>query len=165
MAWWRLGRYPSLPGWQGSALAAREVHVLKAAAEAVLAPVATDLDQWAKIVDAYVAELPSRVRIDVHAAIFALEQAPLKTGRWQRFSEAPLAARQAVLRDLEAGGGDLQQIVQAVRDLAHLGAYAQPASWVDLGYGGPWVAPTPRPRRPAWAALVAPAGRRPKAAP
>ncbi len=160
----RMSGYPSLPRWHGREFTAAEAHILGAAAEAVLAsaPLPTELTAIAVPLDRYVAALPPRMRSDIHALIWLIEQGstPL-VGQIHRMSSLPVAARVAYLKDLLPRRDVIGDAARGLRDLVVLGYYALPMAWGSIGFTGPLVPDMPRPRRPTYAQLVAPAGRLP----
>lgn len=156
---YRTTGYPPLPGWQGHALSPWAAHVLSGAAEVVLPPGA-DARAAAEAADRYLAELPPRLQREARAMFAAIEHGttPL-TLRLRRFTRLEPAERDAFLRTLADRGGLQRQLYRGIRDLCLLGHYQQPATWADLGYGGPLV---PRERRPTnYDALAAAPGQLP----
>ncbi|MCC6216423.1 MAG: pyridoxal-phosphate dependent enzyme [Polyangiaceae bacterium] len=163
----RLTGYPPLP--PGRVLASWELHVVAAAAEALLPP-APAVVSWEKIarnVDAYLVGMPASLVRDVHALIAAVEHGTWLAPAVRRFSELAAAEREAHLRRLEGLGGMGRLVARGVRDFCLLGYYQEPATWAALGYEGPLLGPDPqppRPRAPRYAALVAPPGALPRGA-
>lgn len=163
--------YPDLPQWPGRALTQREAVIVMAAAEALLPPApppgpGIGLLAWrpvAEAVDRYVATLPSALRSDLHALFIVIENGTPLAAHLSRFTHLTVSERQAFLATLHDRGGVLAQAYAGLRDLCMLGYYQLPATWGALGYPGPWVPAEPRPRRPNYAALVAPPGTLPKA--
>ena len=160
----RLSGYPALPEWHGSEFSAAEAHILSAAAEAVLAPLPLGPQRTAvaAALERYVRQLPPRMRSDIHALLWLIEQASAPLGgEWRRMSNLALAERSHYLAQLQARQGTAGDAARALRDLVVLGFYALPAAWAAIGYAGPLVPDTPRPRRALYAQLVAPPGRLP----
>lgn len=158
--------YRDLPGWQGQALSAREAWILAAAAEALLPPAPPLPEGWqgvASAIERYLSGTTPKLRREVAALLALVEQGTPLGGYLTRLTRLePDDRRQALVR-LGQHGGLLGDAWRGLRDLVMLGYYAHPASWPDLGYGGPPMPPGPRPRRPAYAQLMAPAGGRPRA--
>jgi D-cysteine desulfhydrase len=163
--------YPDLPHWPGLALSHAEAVIVLSAAEALIPPAppvlqAQGLAAWrpvADAVDAYVAKLPAGMRSDIHALLVIIEHGTTLGMHLRRFTNLTVAERRAFLDGLHARGGVLAQAFAGLRDLCMLGYYQQPATWVALGYPGPWVPAEPRPRRASYAALVAPPRTQPRA--
>ena len=160
----RVGGYPAVPQWHGHEFSAAEAHILAAAAQALLAgaPLPADPTALAVPLEAYVSALPPKMRSEIHALIWVVEQAttPLLLGM-HRMSAMPVADRTAYLRDLLQRQSTIGDAARGLRDLVYLGYYALPTSWSSIGYTGPLVPDAPRPRRPQYAQLQAPAGRLP----
>ena len=76
-------------------------------------------------------------------------------------SELPLATRSAYLSGMLRRRGIAGDAARGLRDLVVLGYYALPMAWSSIGFSGPLVPDTPRPRRAIYAQLIAPAGRLP----
>ncbi|MCK6529390.1 pyridoxal-phosphate dependent enzyme [Myxococcota bacterium] len=152
----RVTGYPPLPAFRGQVLAAWEAHVVRAAAEALLPPAPGPYGDVAARVDRYLAALPPRLRRDVHALLATVEHATLLGGEVRRLTRLAPAEGEAWLRALDAYGGLARQAYRGIRDLCMLGHYQDPATWPDLGYGGPRVPPGRRPS--SYDALAAPAG-------
>jgi hypothetical protein len=160
----RLTGYPPHPGWQGREFSANEAHIFGKAAEALLqgAPLPTPLTRIAEPLDRYVGALPPKMRSDIHALLWVVEQAttPLLQGA-HRMSEMALPDRTAYLADLLRRPGLLGDAGRGLRDLVLMGYYALPTSWSPIGYTGPLVPDVPRPMRPQYAQMAAPPGRLP----
>ena len=145
----RVTGYPDWPAWPGRVLAVWEGHVLRAVVEALLPPAPLDPgvpERVAMNVDRYVLALPSHARLELHAALAAVEHGttPL-TLRWSRLTELPVEEAREYLATLAARGGVQRQMYRGVRDLVMLGYYQQARTWPALGYEGPKV---DRRRRP-----------------
>lgn len=159
----RLGGYPPRPSWTGEVLDPWEVHVLRAAVDAVLppAPDGGAYDQVPANVDRYLRALPIDARAEIHGLMVLIEQATPLSGRVGRFSRLSPEGRREVLASLEARGGIAAAASRGLRDLVMLGYYQQPRAWAGLGYAGPLVDRGPR-RPSAYDALVAPRGTTPR---
>jgi D-cysteine desulfhydrase len=167
----RLSGYPTLPGWAGAVLSPWEAQVIRAAAEALLAPAIqpAELDSIAQRIDRYLTSMPAKVQSDIHGMMVLIEHGttPL-AGRLHRFTLLPLAEREAYLAGLAARGGLLAQAYRGLRDLCMLAFYQQPSTWSALGYEGPRVALDYDPAGPARLAfpaydeMVAPKGTLPR---
>lgn len=160
----RLTGYPTLATWHGRTLSAAEAHILAAAAEALLvgAPLPAEHTAIAEPLDRYVTALPPKMRNEIHALIWLVEQSSTPfAGEWHRMSSLPLAARTQYLGELARRRDVIGDAARGLRDLVVLGYYAMPTSWNTIGFTGPLVPDTPRPRRAIYAQLVAPAGQAP----
>ncbi len=160
----RMSGYPTLPHWHGKEFTAAEAHILAAAASALLAgaPLPENRTAIAEPLDRYVAALPPKLRTEIHALIWLVEQASTPLGaELHRMSELPLATRSAYLSGMLQRRGIAGDAARGLRDLVVLGYYALPMAWSSIGFSGPLVPDTPRPRRAIYAQLVAPAGRLP----
>ncbi len=160
----RMSGYPTLPHWRGKEFTASEAHILAAAASALLAgaPLPDDRTAIAEPLDRYVAALPPKLRTEIHALIWLVEQASTPLGaQLHRMSELPLATRTAYLSGMVQRRDVAGDAARGLRDLVVLGYYALPMAWSSIGFSGPLVPDTPRPRRAIYALLVAPAGRLP----
>ncbi|EYF03365.1 1-aminocyclopropane-1-carboxylate deaminase/D-cysteine desulfhydrase [Chondromyces apiculatus] len=175
------GGYPGRASFQGAVLSAREAHIVEAAAEALLpihpgssetdGNVGGDVASVPARVDRYLTGMPEGTVREVHAMLLLIEQGTTPLGgRLRRFTSLSPAEREAYLGGLAARGGLLAQAYQGLRDLVMVGVYQQRSTWAALGYGGPQVPegydPQGPERRdfPAYDALVAPRGARPKGA-
>jgi len=164
----RTSGYPAV-AWRRRALFEWEAQVLRSAAEVLLRPFATldELERLPRLVDRYVASLPSWTRRELHGAFVVLEHGttPLGIGL-SRFSDSSLQARERHFARLVAVGGLMPQVVRAMRELCMLGYYQQEGTWVGIGYTGPLVPASvaDRPDWPTYEGLRAPAGAMPKSA-
>ncbi len=160
----RLSGYPTLAAWRGKEFSAAEAHILASAAEALLvgAPLPADHTAVAEPLDRYVAALPPKMRTEVHALIWLLEEAATPFAvTLHRMSALPVNDRTAYLQGLLGRQDVVGDAARGLRDLVVLGYYALPQSWSSIGFSGPLVPDTPRPRRAIYAQLVAPTGRLP----
>jgi D-cysteine desulfhydrase len=166
----RVSGYPAPPAWHARVLAPWEVAVVSAAAEALLPPAATaaELSDIAPRIDHTLASMPKEVLREVHAMLALIEHGTAIGGRIARLSHLDVAAREAYLAGLEAGGGVLSLAYRGLRDLCMLALYAQPSSWPSIGYDGPRQPLSYDPRGPErwqwpeYDALLAPAGTVPR---
>ena len=176
--------------WNGQVLSASEAAILAACAEALLAPAAPPIDvrllgvaaqalAWlpvAERVDAFLTRMPDGLRQQVRGLLHAVEQLPIAlNGDLDRLTRQAPAQRAAFLHGLQQRGrlpdnepgfvqASMMEGWDGIRELCMAGYYALPLAWPAIGYPGPWVAATPRPRRPVYAALVAPPGTLPRLA-
>ena len=160
----RLGGYPPLSGWRGEVLNAREAHIVRAAAEALLPPAPDEgaFDEVPVYIDRFLVAQPPRVHREVHALLLTVEHATTPLGlRWSRMSALPAAAREAYLQRVRGLGPMPQLIYRSLRDLVMLGYYPQARAWRNTGYEGPWQ--TTRLDADAYDDLRAGPGDRPKA--
>jgi hypothetical protein len=111
-------------------------------------PSADDVDV-AGFVDAWVARMPEKLRVDFGRFLAYLEQlAPLGVGHTSRFTRLPAAAQDQVLASLEASSSDLLRAgFEGLKSLAFFGYYRDARTWHVVGYDGPLVG---RPSR-GWA--------------
>jgi len=110
--------------------------------------------------------MPAAATREVHGMMVLVEHGTTPLGgRLDRFTRLPAEEREAFLGGLEARGGLWAQAYRGLRDLCVLGYYQQAATWPALGYEGPAVpaAAQARPAWPAYEALRAPPGARPRA--
>lgn len=145
----RLSGYPEAPPG-ASVLAAWELAVVRAAAEALLPP-APDAGAYARVasaVDRYLVGMPPSTLREVHAMLGVVEHATPLGGRLARFTSLAPAERARVLERLASHGGLLAQVYGGLRDLVVLAYYAQPATWGAIGYEGPRVPLDEDPRGP-----------------
>ena len=156
--------YPTLAGWSGTAFSEAEAGIVIAAAEALLPPMPLPQDRTQLVapLDRYVTSLPPRMRSDIHALLWLMEQGTTPLGgHLHRMSAMPVDARRTYLLAQMERSGVVGDAARGLRDLVMLSAYAMPAAWPAMGYAGPLMPVEPRPRRQAYAAWVAPPGRLP----
>lgn len=134
------------PGFVPLALSRKEAAVLLAAATRILDGLSPGVPaQAAAWVDGYLARQSAPLRREVRALLHLVEHAPpLLLGRLSRFSRLDPAAQDEYLRAFAGSPRALlRQGWGGLKSLLFMGAYAQPATWGPIGYGGP----LPRPAR------------------
>jgi D-cysteine desulfhydrase len=152
-------------------LASWQAEVVRAAADALLVPTPDEatLADVAARVDRYLVAMPKPVLRDVDLLLGLIEHGTTALGGYlHRFTALGRTEREAFLSGLATRGGLLAQAYGALRDLCMLGLYQRAAAWPALGYEGPRLPSTYDPRGPeripwpAYEALRAPAGARPR---
>ena len=129
-------------------LTVAERRILDAVTEALTgSPSATGS---AAAVEPMISRLPSADRLQLRLLLRAVELGPIATRHLSRFSRLTALDRLEYLR----GWGEsrlalLRQGFAALRALAMIGHYGQPAGWADAGYRGPWLGRRPIPVLPA----------------
>lgn len=160
----RMSGYPTLPGWLGLELSRAEATIVIAAAEALLPPMPLPADrtQLALPLDRYLAGVSPKMRSDVHALLWLVEQGstPL-SGAMHRMSAMDVDDRRSYLTNLMERPGLIGDAAQGLRSLVMLSAYASASSWSAIGYRGPMMPVEPRPMRQGYAQWVAQPGRLP----
>ncbi len=143
--------------WHGRVLGAGAAATMAAAAEALLepAPDATTLREVAVAVETYMAGVPVPMQREVAALLAVIEHGLPGIAPFSQASRADRLARLLRLRDV---GGPVVDLWNGIRDLAMLGFWQLPSSWIELDYPGPMVPATPRPRRDSYDRLTAPRG-------
>jgi hypothetical protein len=107
-------------------------------------PSADDVDV-AGFVDAWVARLPEKVRVDLGRFLAYLEHlAPLGVGLASRFTHLGAEAQDKVLSSVEASSSDLLRAgFEGLKSLVFFGYYRDARTWHIVGYDGPLVARPP----------------------
>ena len=95
----------------------------------------------AGFVDAWVARMPEKLRVDFGRFLAYLEQvAPLAVGHTSRFTRMPASAQDEVLASLEASSSDLLRAgFEGLKSLVFFGYYRDARTWRVVGYDGPLV--------------------------
>jgi hypothetical protein len=114
----------------------REASIFAALVDIVVAPVPplppVHRTDAAFALDANLAAAPRANRLGLRAALLALELAPLALGHGRRLRRLGPEQRTAVLAGIERG--PLTGLVKALRTLAHLSYYGDPAVLLLIGY-------------------------------
>lgn len=146
LAWWSVGYRGLLtPEDRPIALTAKEFAVVKALVRALL-PEDGDLPSGeslglAQRVDEELWAADPGAREEIAWGLQLLEHLPRLYGLRGRLTElTPEGARDYLARVLGGPREALRQVVFALRQLLHLLYYANHATWVAIGYGGPFVA-------------------------
>lgn len=137
------------PGYVGGQLSAGGREVFKSVARAVLdgslpdAPDAarTALDAHLTRLNDTIAGFPAHTRDEVSTLLSLLATAPGRiglAGLTTPWPEASVAQVQHAMQQMRTSSLSLRmQAYHALRDLTNAAYYADPASWVQLGYPGP----------------------------
>ncbi len=130
--------YPSIP--PGEVLSSWELHVLAAAAEALLpkGPGPSPLEV-ARNVDRYLIGMPTPILRDIHGLLGLLEQGTGLGCQPRRFTKIDVASRLTFLDRLRRYPDPIRSAYRGIRDLTLLGHYQDPRTWDALGYNGPLV--------------------------
>jgi hypothetical protein len=102
---------------------------------------AADAVEVAGFVDAWIARMPQKVRVDLGRFLAYLEQlAPLASGHASRFTRLQPLAQDEVLAAVEASSSDLLRAgFEGLKALVFSGYYSDARTWGILGYDGPLV--------------------------
>jgi hypothetical protein len=145
LAWWSVGYAQLLgPEERPIALTTKELAIVKALVNALL-PADGDLPSGVSLgipqrVDEELWAADPAVRSELAWGLQLLEHAPRLYGSRGRLTElSPDGARDYLARVLDGRRESLRQVVLAMRQLLHLLYYANRATWVAIGYGGPFV--------------------------
>jgi hypothetical protein len=114
-----------------TALTAREADIFRCVADTV---VAADIDRTDAVAffDDWLAHSPPVNRAGIRALLYALERAPLASGRRTRLRRLPAEDRRAVLRRLR--GTPMGGAIDAVASIAQLSYYGDDAVMRAHGY-------------------------------
>jgi hypothetical protein len=139
----------STPSWRDGQLLPAGQRVLRAVARAVLdgslpgdaALQSAALDAHLTRMDATLGAMSPATQGEVADLLTVLAAAPGRlalTGLSQPWDDAPVAAVQRALQTMRLSTlGLRRQAYQALRDLTHAAYFADPSTWVLLGYPGP----------------------------
>lgn len=145
LAWWSVGYAELLgPEERPISLTAKELAIVKALVNALL-PADGDLPSGVSLgipqrVDEELWAADPAARSEIAWGLQLLEHLPRLYGLRGRLTElSPDGARDYLARVLAGPRESLRQVVLAMRQLLHLLYYAHRATWVAIGYGGPFV--------------------------
>jgi hypothetical protein len=131
-----------LDGWQYVVVQHLARRVCAADRPGVVTPDEADV---AGFVDAYVAQMPARMRRDLGRFLAVIEQlAPAGLRLASRFTRLGPGEQDRVLASLESHSSDLMRGgFEGLKALLFMGYYRDPRTWSLLGYDGPRVASGP----------------------
>ncbi len=131
-------------------LSPAEYEIVKHVARRVCAPdaegvVTADDTDVAGFVDAYVANMPRRMKRDLRRFFSFIEQvAPVLEGRAARFTRLSPDDQDAVLASLESHSSELLRGgFEGLKALLFMGYYRDARTWGVIGYDGPLIGRTP----------------------
>jgi len=126
------------PHQAGEVLGVRELHVVAAAARALLplGPGPSPLEV-ARNVDRYLVGMPAPIVRDIHLLLALVEQGTGLGCTPVRFTRLDIEARLAFLDRIRKLPEPIGSAYRGLRDLVLLGHYQDPATWPALGYEGP----------------------------